>query len=103
MDNVRSLSEFNFENIENICFFNHFHNGDCLATKEFVREFITVFGNKKFKYLHTKNKKVLFDLPCEYVDLTKEPKLPHNERFIIKDNQLFVFHLNYTSRASLNL
>lgn len=90
MGDAAPLGEYNLANIEDVCFFNYFHNGDCLATKEFVKEFISVFPNKKFKYSHVNNKKVLLDLSCEYVNLKEQPKIPHNEKFIIKDNILYI-------------
>jgi len=46
----------------NICFFNHFHNGDVLSTKELVREFMHKIPAQYF-YAHNKHPKNLIDVP----------------------------------------
>lgn len=76
-----------------ICFFNHYHNGDLLATKEFVRELMQKVP-AEYYYMNHKHPKVLGDLPASRVflsDLAMQG-IQQNAKFafIEKDNTLMV-------------
>lgn len=71
-----------------ICFFNHFHNGDLLATKEFVREFMQNISAEYF-YAHNKHPKNLADLPN--LTQTNIPHfLPNTVKVAWNDDVIFI-------------
>lgn len=77
--------------IKNICFYNHWHYGDLLITKEFIRYTISLFPNINFSYLHTKNNKVLLDL--ERCTFSKPPIFLESKmanRFIEAGDTLYI-------------
>jgi len=70
-----------------ICFFNYFHNGDLLATKEFIREFMENIPAEYF-YAHNKHPKNLIDLPLTQVRIPEG--LPNNKFFVGGDGTIFI-------------
>ena len=70
-----------------ICFFNYFHNGDLLATKEFIREFMDNVPAEYF-YAHNKHPKNLIDLPLTQVRIPEG--LPNNKFFVGGDDTIFI-------------
>lgn len=73
-----------------IVFYNHYHNGDLVLTKEFVREFMEMYSGYEFYYAHYKHPKVLLDLKCNHISL-RDFNLPQNIRFIeSSDDVLFI-------------
>lgn len=79
----------NFE-IKNIYFYNDTHNGDLVATKGFVANFIKQYPQFNYYYSHVNNKKVLLDLPCEYI---KIPPMTRGQKFSYDDKNLS-FYIN---------
>lgn len=72
-----------------ICFFNHFHNGDLLATKEFVREFVNNVPLECY-YAHNRHPKNLADIS----NLTQAaiPKgLPTEHKFVMSGDMDILF------------
>lgn len=72
-----------------ICFFNHFHNGDCLATKGFVSELIEKFPANYF-YSHVNHPKVLRDLNVTFVGMPSFLQGQINPKFIEHDDCLYI-------------
>lgn len=70
-----------------ICFFNYFHNGDLLATKEFVREFMQNIP-AEYYYAHNKHPKNLADLRINQIPIPEG--LPHNIKFASSEDVLFI-------------
>lgn len=75
--------------IKNICFFNDGHNGDLVASKQFVKIFMEDFPNFEYGYVHNKNRKVLLDLPCTFLG-TQFPKIKRGTKFHIIDDTLYI-------------
>jgi hypothetical protein len=73
-----------------VVFFNHYHNGDLVLSKEFVREFISFYPEFEFYYAHLKHPKVLLDLNCNHISL-RDLNLPQNLKFIKAANQDLYF------------
>ena len=70
-----------------ICFFNHFHNGDVVANREFLRWAAAVWPNTCC-YTHVKHAKLLADLPMDYIampELLKTPRQEYHKIFQIDD------------------
>lgn len=71
-----------------ICFFNHFHNGDILATKEFVRQFMENVSAEYF-YAHNKHPKNIGDL--SNITQIKIPEgLPNNIKVAWNNDLIFI-------------
>lgn len=71
-----------------ICFFNHFHNGDLLATKEFIREFMENISAEYF-YAHYKHSKNFADLlPLTQIRIPQG--LPNNVKVVWNDDFIFI-------------
>lgn len=70
-----------------ICFYNYFHNGDLLATKEYVREFIQNI-EAEYYYAHNKHPKNLIDLELNQIRVPQG--LPHNIKFAASEDVLFI-------------
>jgi hypothetical protein len=56
-----------------ICFFNHFHNGDLVANREFLRWAANAWPDRCY-YTHVNNIKVLSDLPIAHVNMPQDLK-----------------------------
>jgi hypothetical protein len=48
--------------MNNISFFQYFHNGDLFSSKEYVRQIVQEMDNTNFQYYHFNHEKVLRDL-----------------------------------------
>ena len=75
--------------VNKICFFNHFHNGDCLATKEFVRELTQKFPAKYF-YAHVNHPKILRDLDVTFIGMPNFLNGQINPKFIEENDTLYI-------------
>jgi hypothetical protein len=78
-----------------VVFYHHWHYGDCLVNKSYIRmliDHLKQFGDIKFQYTHPCGPKVLADLPTEYISwnvgATLVPSM--HDKIIIKDNTLFI-------------
>ena len=74
--------------INKICFYNYFHNGDCVATKSFVAEFINKLPNFEYYYAHNNHPKIISDLKCSFIKIPQN--LPYNLKFCIIEDTLFI-------------
>jgi hypothetical protein len=72
-----------------ICFYNHFHNGDCLATKAFVNELIEKFPAKYF-YCHSNHPKILRDLNVTYMGMPSFLQGKINPKFIEENDTFYI-------------
>ena len=52
--------------MKNICFFNHWHNGDVFAGKGWMQDIQRQYPNLNYAYSHINNAKVMGDLPMEH-------------------------------------
>lgn len=75
--------------ISKICFINDAHNGDLVASKQFVQTFIQDFPNYEYGYIHKKHKKVLLDLPLTFLG-NKFPNMPRAYKFYIEQDTLYI-------------
>lgn len=69
--------------IQEICFFNHFHNGDVFNSKVFVQDIIKKIDNRKYYYAHSTNQKILLDtnviqLPMAFFPINNTNTILHN-------------------------
>lgn len=69
-----------------IIFFQHYHNGDLFACKEYVRNIKNLLPNIEFEYQHKNHQDALLDLKIkqEYLKLTDEYQ---NKKFIEENSQ----------------
>ena len=72
--------------MKEICFFNHYHNGDLISSKSFITEIMSKI-NTKYYYRHCMNQKVLSDLDIEYVGI---PIHPMSDKIIEDENIVYV-------------
>lgn len=76
-----------------ICFFNHFHNGDLVANREFLKWAHEAWPGICF-YTHVNNPKVLSDVPMPFYSMPDILKLAGQERHkIIQHNGVIYANL----------
>lgn len=74
-----------------VVFFNHYHNGDVFATKEYVRQIIDHIPDAEFFYQHFNSPKLLADLPVTFVDLSRPMgQIVNRTSFLIDGDDLFL-------------
>ena len=54
-----------------ICFFNHYHNGDCFASKGFVTDLMRQLPVVEYSYAHQNHQKLLGDLGITCLPIPK--------------------------------
>lgn len=69
--------------INEICFFNHYHNGDIFNSKPFVQDIMNNISDKRYYYAHRTNQKILKDtnvtqLPLAFFPLNDKIKFAFN-------------------------
>lgn len=76
--------------IKKIVFFNHFHNGDIFASKEYIRQIINSLPNISFEYSHGNSEKLLKDLEIGYSNINSSNLgvTPRTKFFIVYDTLL---------------
>lgn len=72
--------------IRNICFFNHYHNGDLFHSKEYVRDIIATVP-LKYYYAHRCHSNVLADVDAEYTPL---PNINDKTIFAAQGDTFFI-------------
>lgn len=73
-------------NINKVCFFNHWHNGDIFACKGHIRNLIEqlkAMSSFEFIVAHPKSHKLLLDLDARYERITDHYSDPSKPYFII--------------------
>ena len=77
--------------INNIIFFNHFHNGDIHLSKNLINHIIDAFPNIKCHYSHGCSNRLLLDKPNVPIINTAHGQLnPHLPGILYANNTLFV-------------
>jgi len=91
--------------INSLVFYNHYHNGDIVFSKEYVREIKSHFETVNFLYLSFNSSKNLKDLQINHKDLSLHPELTRNEKIFIKDDTLYIntWIGNYLVSDDINL
>lgn len=72
--------------INKICFFNHWHNGDIFACKKYIQNLIAQLKPiKQFEFIiaHPKNQKLLLDLEARYEQITDHYSDPDKPFYFI--------------------
>jgi hypothetical protein len=74
-----------------ICFYNHFHNGDLFANREFIKWAAEAWKNQCC-YIHVNNSKIYADLPVDPISLPDilKPNSCHYEKIIQTDDTIYV-------------
>ena len=75
---------------KNIIFFNHYHNGDIVATREFIKEIVNFYPEINFSYAHHNGEKILRDINVAYIDIKELSNIPENQKFVYQNDTLFV-------------
>ena len=55
-----------------VCFYNHWHNGDCFAVKGWIQSIMKQYPDIAYVYAHPNNQKILADGP-EYLHVSNLP------------------------------
>lgn len=77
--------------MKNICFFNHWHNGDVFAGKGWMQDIQRQYPNLNYAYSHINNAKVMGDLPMEHFHCDDLPEgLADRQRIADSDDELYV-------------
>lgn len=74
-----------------IIFFNHYHNGDVFASKEYVRQIISLIPDADFIYQHYNSEKLLADIPITFYNLSESPvQIEDKITFAINGTDIFI-------------
>lgn len=77
--------------MKNICFFNHWHNGDVFAGKGWMQDIQRQYPNLNYAYAHINNPKVMGDLNMEHLHCDDLPEgLVDRERIADSEDELYV-------------
>jgi hypothetical protein len=77
--------------MKNICFFNHWHNGDVFAGKGWMQDIQRQYPNLNYAYSHINNAKVMGDLPMEHFHCDDLPEgLADRQRIADSEDELYV-------------
>lgn len=77
--------------MKNICFFNHWHNGDVFAGKGWIQTIQQQLSDRKFAYSHINKPKIMEDLGAEYFHCDDLPEgLSDRQKFADSDDELYV-------------
>lgn len=71
--------------IENVYFFNNFHNGDVFYSKEFVKDIKSKIGKNHY-YIHNNDFSILKDMDIEQI----RKSTPKNEISVLIENDLYI-------------
>ena len=75
--------------VDKVVFYNHYGNGDIFESREFVKEWMEILGDRDYYYAHGKNPKILRDIPeLKFTDVT--PAMQGMVATAIVDNTLYV-------------
>lgn len=73
-----------------VVFFNHYHNGDIVATREFIKEIVDFYPEISFSYAHSNGEKILRDINVNYINIQDLQGITDNQKFIHQGEILFV-------------
>lgn len=76
--------------INNIVFFNQYHNGDCFVGKGWVRNIMQQLPSIKFSYAHKNHADIIKDLGCEYMPLKNIPEIDRMVRIAQDEDTLYI-------------
>jgi hypothetical protein len=75
---------------KNICFFNHWHNGDVFSTKGYVKDLMRQMPYINFQYAQKNTNKLILDLNLEEKTLHEVPTLIWNDKFVEDEHTLYI-------------
>jgi hypothetical protein len=76
--------------MKNICFFNHFHNGDIFHSKEFVRQ-VTEVIDTQFFYYHLNDSNLLLDVNVSHKNILDLPsEVGDRVKFLDTEDTVYV-------------
>ena len=77
--------------MKNICFFNHWHNGDVFAGKGWMQDIQRQLTDCKFAYSHINKPKIMSDLGAEYFHCDDLPEgLADRAKFADSEDEFYV-------------
>jgi hypothetical protein len=76
--------------INNVIFYNHFHNGDIFFSKGYVRHMMSLFHDKNIFYAHVNDPKICKDLNATHIDIRTQPIPPLQNKITILDDNLYI-------------
>lgn len=75
--------------MKSVCFYNHWHNGDCFHAKGWIQSIMQQHPECGYVSSHSNHPSILADL-CEHLDLKELPPLPQSQRIVEQGNVIFV-------------
>ncbi len=77
--------------MKNICFFNHWHNGDVFAGKGWMQDIQRQLKDRKFAYSHINKPKIMSDMGAEYFHCDELPEgLGDRQKFADSDDEFYI-------------
>ena len=77
--------------VEKVVYFNHFGAGDVFESREFVKEWMEILGDRDYYYAHGKNPKILRDIPeLKFTDVTEQMNAMKAVDFDYDNKTMFV-------------
>lgn len=77
--------------VEKVVFYNHFGNGDIFESREFVKEWMEILGDRDYYYAHGKNPKILRDIPeLKFTDVTEQMNAMEAVDFDYDNKTMFI-------------
>jgi hypothetical protein len=73
--------------MKEICFFNHYHNGDLFHSKPFIKQIVETIDTKMY-YAHSNNPIAIMDLDVEHITI---PTINNYQKFFDSE---YVFYVN---------
>jgi len=75
---------------KNICFFNHWHNGDVFCSKQYMKELTRQMPFVNFQHAQKNTNKLLLDLKLQEVSIDTVPVSCFNDRFAELGDTLYI-------------
>ena len=77
--------------MKNICFFNHWHNGDVFAGKGWMQSIQQQYPELNYAYAHVNHAKIMSDMGCEHLHTDDMPEgINHGLKFVETDDETYV-------------
>jgi hypothetical protein len=77
--------------MKNICFFNHWHNGDVFAGKGWMQSIQAQFPQLNYAYAHINHPKIMSDMGCEHLHINDMPDgILDSYKFADADDETYV-------------
>lgn len=75
---------------KNICFFNHFHNGDLFNSRPFVKEIMSKVPARSYLYAHGQSHMILHDLEMTYIPIMQLSQIPPQVKMAESEDTYFI-------------